>query len=109
MKTITYDKDGIEFPDHKVEEAARDFLLSTDTQIEVSNELYITAVRTLIHEEVIVHTEVRFRFVDQEGREHLLYPNAGGRMSEWPVGFCDAAERLLLRLLASPQESNEDE
>jgi hypothetical protein len=95
MKTIEYSPTGKHFADQECEHEARKFLTSpTETLVVVSSELFILAVRCLIHEGVIPHTEVRFLFDGQ-----YIQPNANGRLPDWSIGFCDKNEILLARLL----------
>jgi hypothetical protein len=94
MKTIEYDMDGLAIADHKAEETARAFLQSDDSYIKVSTDNFVTAVRVLIHEKFIAHTEVEFLFKGTK-----LPPNKNGRLNHWPLGFCDTHEDLLSRLL----------
>jgi hypothetical protein len=94
MKTIEYSTDGLAVADRKAEEVARAFLKSDDSYIKVSTDNFVTAVRALIHEKLIPHTEVEFLFKGTK-----LPPNKNGRLSHWPLGFCDVHEDLLSRLL----------
>ncbi len=94
MKTIEYAVDGLAIADYKAEETARSFLKSDDTYIKVSTDNFVTAVRALIHEQLISHKEVEFLF---QGTK--LQPTKNGRLNHWPVGFCDLSENLLSRLL----------
>lgn len=96
MKTITYSStNGTMYPDAHVELYARRFLTSGDAYVHVANESFITAVRVLIHEGVIAHTEVEFLFEGQKIR-----PDANGRIAHWPLGFCHVVEGFLIRLLS---------
>ncbi len=94
MKTIEYDVDGLAIADYKAEETARSFLKSDENYIKVSTDNFVTAVRALIHEKFIPHTDVEFLFKGTK-----LPPNKNGRLNHWPVGFCDLHEDLLSRLL----------
>lgn len=95
MKIIEYSWEGIAYPDSKAESAART-LFSNDFpfHVMVSTENFITAARALIHEGVIPHTKVEFRF-----GEYVLRPNRNGRLEDWPEGFCDYGDGWLDRLL----------
>ena len=95
MKTIEYSVDGQAFADAVVEEKARQFLASTDENYtKVSTENFVLAIRVLIHEDVISCSEVEFKYQDLS-----LKPNSNGRLTYWPLGFCDVNENLLNRLL----------
>jgi hypothetical protein len=95
MKTIAYFHIGGEvFPDHQIEQVARQFLIGKEDYIAVGCELFITAARTLIAEKVIPHTEVQFAF-----RGKAIPVDGNGRLKEYPVGFCDTNENFLYRLL----------
>jgi hypothetical protein len=96
MKIIEYHRLGIAMADQDCEESARDFLLRSngDDRIAISNSIFITAVRALICEGHIPHTEVQFIFDGQ-----TLLPNKDGRMAHWPRGFCDYTDDLLMRIL----------
>ena len=97
MKTIEFWAHGKVFADADCEDEARTFLADTvHMSIAVANDLFITAVRVLIHEGVIPHEEVRFLF-----RGQFLQPDRNGRLGVWPEGFCDTSEGLLSRLLRS--------
>ena len=96
MKTIEYTSDGRSFADDKVEEEARHFLSSEEDYIKVSNNTFVLAARTLIHEKFIPHTEVVFLFKGTK-----LLPNKDGRLEYWPDGFCDIEEKLYSRMLTN--------
>ena len=96
MKTIAYHPNGLCYADADCEQSARKFLTGTWEYIAVANELFITAARALIAEKVIPHTEVQFVF-----RGKTLAVNSGGRLQEWPMGFCDTNELLLSRILSA--------
>lgn len=95
MKTIEYHQDGVAIADHACSMSARMFLTMVgDQAIKVSTDNFIYEVCALIAEKFISHEEVVFLF---EGKS--IAPNAGGRLQEWPQGFCDITEKALYRIL----------
>lgn len=70
------------------------------TSFVTSTENLVMATRALVAEGTIPHTEVQFRFKDQ-----VISIDRDGRCLNWPVGFCDAAESWLFRLLKPVQAS----
>jgi hypothetical protein len=95
MKTIEFSPNGEAVSDVLCEENARHFLQNDwAIFISVSSSNFITAARVCICEGIIDHKEVRFLYQGQ-----YLHPSADGRLLEWPMGFCDTEEKLLLRLI----------
>jgi hypothetical protein len=97
MKTIEYRyaPDGIAIADEACEETARLFLeLKGDQTIRVATGLFIDAIRALIYEGFVPHTDVCFVF-----RGEILHPDRNGRLASRPNGFCDTHDRILRRLL----------
>lgn len=96
MKTIEYAPEEMAIADAHCEKYARTFLALTGQEhLCVSCENFIHAVRALIAEGVVPHTEVEFIFNGE-----VLRPNADGSLNRWPAGFCDTADGFMSRLLA---------
>lgn len=101
MRTIEYTNDGDAIADHNCEAMARFFLCEAeigDITVKVSTENFITIVRALVYEGYCSHTNVQFLF---QGK--YIKPNEHGRLPDWPVGFCDAVEKALMRMLRIPE------
>lgn len=98
MKTIEYSPQGEAIADSAAEDRAREFLKGDTDTINVSTDNFIYAVRALIHENFIAHTDVQFHFNDL-----FLHPDRNGRLTLWPSGFCDYNEKWLSRLLRESQ------
>lgn len=98
MKTIEYTPDGLPFADAHVESLAREFLLSpvNPQRVEVSTDNFVHAVRALVCEGLISHTEVEFVY---EGK--VIRCDGDGRIQDWPRGFCDVTEGFLCRILTT--------
>ena len=105
MKTINYSPDGVAFPDHYAERAARQFLLGelkvaggTDDTIAVSTDNFVLAARALVVEGVVPHTDVAFAF-----KGEVLPHDKDARFPVWPNGFCDWSQDWLMRLIKPRQ------
>jgi hypothetical protein len=101
MKTIEYADDGIgvAVSDFTCEQQAKDFLTGDQEAMCVSTSNFITAVRALIAEGFIPHTSVCFCFLG-----NIIRPDADGRLSIWPNGFCDVEEKFLCRILGATRK-----
>lgn len=66
----------------------------TDMEVNTSNEIQVLAFRVLVAEGVISAKQLEIQF---DGKPLELTDR--GRIVEWPKGFCDVWEDLLLRLL----------
>ena len=96
MKTIEYNIQGETFADLICEQQAREWLSHPgDDTIVVGTDTFITAVRVLICDGFIPHTEVQFIYDGQP-----IQPDADGRLPVWPAGFCDTELLLCSRLLS---------
>lgn len=100
MKHIEYNANGEAIADAKAEAKALEFLQSSEEKIVVSTDNFITAIRVSICDGVIDHNQVEFYFVDSKETNWLLHPDADGRLDQYPHGFCDYQDNLLMRLLA---------
>lgn len=106
MITIKYSPDGVSVPDIEIEQFVRDlieeeknaeekakFTFEPDVNLEtsVSTANVITMARVLKKEEGIA---VQFKF-----KGEILTPDDDGRLENWPDGFCNFFDKLLMRLL----------
>lgn len=59
-----------------------------------SQEMVVNCVRLAIHNKLISHADVCFKFGD-----HIVYPDKFGYLDWWPTGFCDYTDKILSKLL----------
>lgn len=92
---INYTKEGEAVSDFRVENLTRTIFKDKSIErFDTSSEVFITAVRTLLCEEVISIDDVEIQF---EGE--AIPMRADGRSGVWPRGFCDTYEDLLMRII----------
>jgi len=95
MITIEYNPTGEAVPDGEAEQFVRDLVEHANKHVSVeksvSTQNVITAARVLKKEEGIA---VQFKFEDE-----ILVPDDDGRLSDWPDGFADFFDIILMRLL----------
>jgi hypothetical protein len=95
--TVEYHQnDGINLPDGKVEQFAKDFMNSagSNTHIKVCSFLIIEAIRAEVAIGNVDHTKVQFKYGDK-----ILKMNQHARISEWPKGFGDIHDDFLHAIL----------
>ena len=75
------------FPDAVVEDATRAFLRSPRDRIEVSNELFLLAVRVLVKEGMLPHDEIVFVLpdgtdvpIDKDGRCSMVFDDTSVKL-----------------------------
>lgn len=95
MKTIVYSITGEAYPDGTAEHAARLFLRGDADYCHVSTSNFVAAVRALLKEEYIAHTDVQFEY-----NGWFLQPDKNGQLPRWPRGFCDHFSGWLDRRLS---------
>ena len=91
---VNYSKNGIAYPDFDLEERV---LKSYNIELEsiiTSTDNVIHATRVLVCDGKIKHDDIEFQF---EGA-FVGKPDVFGRMENWPDGFCDFEEKILVRL-----------
>ena len=98
MLTVEYHRDGETVADHWAESfvwaKVKEHNDYGDMSVVIANGLVIDTFRALINEGKINHEQIRFLF---NGK--YLHPDKNGRISNWPVGFCDCIDDVLDRLL----------
>lgn len=98
MLTITYDPTGgVTFDDGVVEQKVLGlYEMSTrgPVTLRTSNEFVVLAARALIAEGKIPHDAIEFVF-----NGYVIQHSKVGRLSQWPDGFCDVSDKLLMRIL----------
>lgn len=96
MKHMYYTASGAAFADESVEDRARAFLQGSNDSIEVSNELFVLAVRVLIYEGFFPHDEVVLVLCSEDGGRTVAKFDRDGRTA---VAYGDVSMNLLVRLL----------
>ena len=92
---INYTKEGESVSDFEVENLARTMFKDKNIErFDTSSEVFVTAVRTLLCEEVISIDDVEIQF---EGEAIPMMSD--GRSGVWPRGFCDTYGDLLMRIV----------
>jgi hypothetical protein len=76
--------------------------------ITVGQELIINYIRLYICRGILDFNDVEFHFDNLHGRVYILKPNRYGRLSEWPVGFCNYTDQILMGLLENMLETPEE-
>jgi hypothetical protein len=88
---ITYEKDGLFVPDHKVEETAIK-IINDGKDVSVSQSLLVDYIRVVVKERKM--DNVVFKFED-----NILYCDENGFIDYWPIGFCDYQTNALDKLI----------
>ena len=108
MLIIKYNsKDGCNWPDGKIMDAVRrDWASAKQAGLQgntytrtVSSALYITASRLLVANGTIDPSLIKFIYVRSHDDMIELNVDHHGQLNEWPEGFCDTDEKMLLELL----------
>ena len=90
---ITFNDDGLFVPDNKVMETAQK-IIDEKKDVVVSQFLIIDAIRVLIKRKMINHRDVVFAYNDE-----IIPIEENGRLNDWPDGFGDIHDNLLIELL----------
>lgn len=98
MIYVRYDPNGIvSVPDGKIDFVVSAIINANDIdqfEIIIPNQIVIDAIRLAVKEGRIDHNNIVFLF-----DEHELRVDRNGRIDEWPKGFCDKWEDILMRML----------
>lgn len=90
---IEYCEDGIAVSDFEVV----DFVQKSWTEkkdIKTSNEIVITAIRSLVKAKVIPHTDITIMF-----KHYRIEIDSRGHLNHYPPGFCETYFKLLVSLV----------
>lgn len=103
MLTINYDPMwGSTFPDSRLESIVCAWIAQSkiaDLYVPVGSENLIQTVRLMIFRGAISHEEVVFHFIDENGNSFIITPNKEGLLDQFPKGFCDRNEAILIEML----------
>lgn len=94
MKIIEYSTKGIAVADLHAEDVAREFLANDLETLVVSTENVLLAARALVAEHVFPYDQLVFRHEDL-----TIKLEKTGAIHHWPLGFCDASQNFLFRIL----------
>ena len=71
-----------------------------DWELKVSNEMLIHYFRLRVAQGVLKSDQIQFKFNDQ-----IIRVNKFGTLEDWPKGFCDYTDNLLMELLTIGSKS----
>jgi hypothetical protein len=94
MIIVNYTKSGIAISDFDAENFAKELLVSKTKYFEISSELVILAIRTLIYERYLSIENIE---IQHNGKTVSIDKN--GRIENNPNGFCHHFDDYLDRLL----------
>ena len=97
---ITFNKNSFEnvVPDGRVEEKAK-ALLNKGEDFTISSALLFDQIRILVKQKHFNFEDVFIKFVTDQNLELTLLMDNDGRISDWPIGFCDTHIDILSKLI----------
>lgn len=99
MLTIEYDNNAESMSDFSVQSVTKDIINTynfnnNNMLYKTANGLVIQTFRLHVKNKLISHKEIIFKYQDQE-----IQLDKHGNLDEWPEGFCDEYEKVLIDLV----------